>query len=231
MNGAASPARPLFLSWSSGKDSTWALHVLRRRAGVEVRGLITTVNGGNERVAMHGVRGELLQAQAEAVGLELRVVELPDPCTNEQYLERMAVALGELRQEGIAGIAFGDLFLGDVRAFREDQVRAADLEPIFPLWGLDTRALAREMIDAGVQATLACVDPGLCPREFAGRIWDHALLEELPRGVDPCGERGEFHTFVSDAPPFSHPVPVTPGVVVERGGAVFADLVPAETRV
>ena len=221
------PVSPLFLSWSSGKDSTWALHVLRQRAGVEVRGLITTVNGGNERVAMHGVRGELLQAQAASVGLHLRVVELPHPCTNEQYLERMGAALGELEEQGVAGIAFGDLFLEDVRAFREAQVREVGLEPVFPLWGLDTRALAHEMIDAGVRATLACVDPKLCPPEFAGRIWDHDLLEVLPDGVDPCGEKGEFHTFVSDGPPFAHPIPVSPGIVVERGGAVFADLVPS----
>ena len=216
----------ILLSWSSGKDSAWALHVLRQRDDVEVCGLITSLNQRHERVAMHGVREKLLDAQARAAGLPLRKVDLPDPCTNEIYEERMDEALGRAKEEGITGIAFGDLFLTDIREYRERQVARVDLEPIFPIWECETRALAYEMVRAGVRAVLTCVDPKQCPREFAGRVYDETLLQELPESVDPCGENGEFHTFTYQSPTFRSPIEIEHGEVVQRGDFVFADVIP-----
>jgi len=210
------PPTPILLSWSSGKDSAWALHVLRGDPRFEVRGLFTTSNGPAERVAMHGVRNELLAAQARSVGLPLVRVDLPFPCSNEDYERVMTEALEPLVTKGIAGaeaagpirgFAFGDLFLEDVRAYRERQLEPLGLAAHFPLWGRDTRELAHEMIAAGTRAHLTSVDPRQCPRELAGRPWDEALLAELPDGVDPCGENGEFHTFVSAGPALATPLP------------------------
>ena len=215
------------LSWSSGKDAAWALHVLRQAGEVEVVGLLTTTNAAFDRVAMHGVRETLLEAQAEAVGLPLSKVPLPWPCSNEAYEARMAEACGRAVAEGITQMAFGDLFLEEVRDYRIQKLAGTGLEPRFPIWGADTAALARSMVGAGLKATLACVDPKVLAASFAGRDFDGALLTELPPGVDPCGEQGEFHTFVWDGPMFRHPVPVRRGEVVERDGFVFADLVPA----
>ena len=216
------------MSWSSGKDSAYALHLARQDPSLEVVGLLTTINAEVERVAMHGVRVELLRRQARALGLPLSIIELPDPCTNAEYEQRMGSFVQHARSEGIERVIFGDLFLEDIRAYREAQLVDTGLEPVFPLWGSEPRALAEDMLGAGIVAHLTCLDPKVLGREFAGRQWDAALLAELPAGIDPCGENGEFHTFVSDGPGFSEPVEVRPGKVVERGGFVFADLLPRE---
>jgi uncharacterized protein (TIGR00290 family) len=218
--------RKVLLSWSSGKDSAWALQVLRRDPALEVVGLLTTLNATHDRVAMHAVRRELLQRQAEAVGLPLCTVELPWPCSNADYERLVATDLEDARRAGIEAVAFGDLFLADVRAYRERQLEGTGLTPLFPLWGRPTGELAREMIAGGVRARLTCVDPRKLPASLAGRAYDETLLQELPEGVDPCGENGEFHTFVTGGPGFERPVQVTPGEVVEREGFVFADLLP-----
>ena len=214
-----------WLSWSSGKDSAWALHVLRGESTHQVTGLFTTVNAAADRVAMHAVRRELLAAQADAAGLPLHVVEIPFPCSNEQYAEAMQRLLGQAVEAEVSVMAFGDLYLEDIRAYREKMLVDTACEPLFPLWQQDTAVLARRMIDAGVVAHLTCVDPKVLPARFAGRLYDHQLLDELPSGVDPCGENGEFHTFVSAGPMLSAPLQVELGEVVERDGFVFADLV------
>jgi uncharacterized protein (TIGR00290 family) len=215
------------LSWSSGKDSAWALHVLRQKGELEIVGLLTTINRVHDRVAMHAVRTELLRAQASAAGIPLWEVPIPSPCTNVEYEAAMGQAMARARTDGIGTIAFGDLFLEDIRAYREEKLRAVSMTPVFPLWSLPTGALARDMIAGGLRARLTCVDPKQLAGSFAGREFDDALLAELPEGVDPCGERGEFHTFAYDGPMFRAPVAVRSGDVVERDGFVFADLVPA----
>ncbi len=220
------PRRHALLSWSSGKDSAWTLHVLRQRGAVEVVGLLTTVNEAFDRVAMHGVRRTLLEAQADAAGLSLWTVPIPHPCTNEQYEEAMGAAISRARAEGIDAVAFGDLFLEDIRAYREQKLAGTGITPLFPLWGEPTDALARNMLDAGVRAHVTCVDPKQIPGILAGRVWDEAFLAELPPTADPCGERGEFHTFVAAGPMFRHAIPVRTGEVTERDGFVFADLLP-----
>jgi uncharacterized protein (TIGR00290 family) len=216
------------LAWSSGKDSAWALHVLREAGEVEVVGLLTTLNEAYDRVAMHAVRAALLRAQADAAGLPLTTVPLPWPCSNEQYEAAMSRALADARRAGVAVVAFGDLFLEDVRRYREERMAGTGLAPIFPLWGQPTAALARTMIAGGLRARLTCVDPRQLAPAFAGREFDEALLAELPASVDPCGERGEFHSFAHAGPMFRHPIAVSGGEVVERDGFVFADLLPAE---
>ncbi len=222
----------VLLSWSSGKDSAWALHELRRRGDVEVVGLVTTLNEAFGRVAMHGVRAELVQAQAAAVGLPLWPVPLPWPCSNEQYETRMRALVQKARAEGVTAFAFGDLFLADIRAYRERQLAGTGLAPLFPIWGTanDTPALARAMIAAGFRATLTCVDPKRLSPAFAGREFDSALLADLPADVDPCGENGEFHTFCHGGPIFDRAIPVRVGDVVERDGFCFADLLPKEAH-
>jgi uncharacterized protein (TIGR00290 family) len=219
-------AEKAMLSWSSGKDSAWSLHVLRQQQGVEVVGLLTTVNQHFERVAMHAVRAELLRAQADAAELPLLEVPIPWPCSNEQYEAAMTTAMAEVKARGVSVMAFGDLFLADIRAYREQKLEGTGVRPLFPLWQLPTPELARSMLDGGLQARLTCVDPRVMPREFAGRAFDAELLRELPESVDPCGERGEFHTFVHAGPMFRHPIAIEPGEVVERDGFVFADLLP-----
>ncbi len=215
------------LSWSSGKDAAWALHALRQQGEVEVVGLLTTTNFAFERVAMHGVREALLEAQAEAVGLPLWKVPLPWPCSNEDYQARMAEVCIKAVAQGIEVMAFGDLFLEDVRDYRIQNLAGTGLKAVFPIWNPETATLARDMVTGGLKATLVCVDPRALAPGFAGRGFDEQLLAEFPPTVDPCGERGEFHTFAWDGPMFRHPVPVGPGEVVERDGFVFADLVPA----
>ncbi len=215
------------LSWSSGKDSAYALAEVRRADDLEIVGLLTTVTAAYDRVAMHGVRRALLEQQAEAAGLPLVVVELPAPCSNAEYEARLGAALARARAEDVVHVVFGDLFLEDIRAYREVQLAAHWMTGVYPLWGRETRALAREMVASGIRARLACVDPRQLDRAFVGRVFDEALLEALPAGVDPCGERGEFHTFVTHGPMFSRPVEVSVGEVVEREGFVFADLLPA----
>jgi len=214
----------VLLSWSSGKDSAWALHVLRNDPQVEVVGLLSTVNTAYGRVAMHSTRLELLRAQAQAVGLPLHIVPLPWPCSNEVYEAAMRKAVEDALEHGVTHIAFGDLFLEDVRAYRVKQLEGSGLEPLFPIWHEPTGPLARRMIDAGLQAVITCIDPKKLPRSFAGRRFDHALLDELPQGVDPCGENGEFHTCVLAGPMFREPLRAAVGETVERDGFVFADL-------
>jgi uncharacterized protein (TIGR00290 family) len=221
-------ARPKALvAWSSGKDSAWALHEVRREGALEVVGLLTTVTSEFARVSMHAVREELLDRQAAAAGLPCAKVRIPWPCPNERYEAEMARAMAEARRAGVTRVVFGDLFLEDVRAYRVARLAGTGIEPVFPLWGRDTAALAREMLAGGLRATLTCVDPRRLDRAFAGRGYDAALLAALPAGVDPCGENGEFHTFVAAGPMLARPIAVAPGEVVEREGFVFADLAPA----
>jgi len=217
----------ILLSWSGGKDSAWALEVLRQRGEYEVVGLLTTINEKFRRVAIHGYREALLDEQAEAAGLPVWKVDLPFPCTNAEYEARMAVVCARAVSEGIAGIAFGDLFLEDIRAYRLEKLAGTGLEAIFPVWGIPTEELAETMVAGGLRAYLTCVDPRVLGREFAGRVFDAALLKELPAGIDRCGERGEFHTFACAGPMFSRSISVTAAEVVERDGFVYADLLPA----
>ncbi len=222
-----SPAidRPkVVVSWSSGKDSAFALGELLRAGEVEVVGLLTTITETFSRVSMHGVRESILEAQAEAVGLPLYKVRIPFPCPNPVYEARMAEITQQLREQSVTHVAFGDLFLEDIRAYREEKMRSSGLAPLFPIWGRPTRELALEMIDQGLEATLVCVDPRKIPGTLAGRRFDRSLLADLPAGADPCGENGEFHTCVTGAPFFAHPLRVRPGPVVARDGFVFADL-------
>ena len=223
-----SRVRPkLLLSWSSGKDSAWALHRLLQGDEFEVVGLVTTVNQSFQRIAMHAVREVLLERQAASAGLPLWKVPIPHPCSNERYAKAMTELLERARSAGVSVMAFGDLFLEEIRRYREQQLEGRGIAPLFPLWGLPTAELAREMVDAGLGARITCIDPRQMPRRFAGREFDANLLEELPAGVDPCGEHGEFHTFAHRGPMFREPVPVEPGEIREREGFVFADLLPA----
>jgi uncharacterized protein (TIGR00290 family) len=212
------------LSWSSGKDSAWSLHLLRQDPGIEIVALVTTLNQQFDRVAMHAVRRQLLELQAASVGIPLWTVPLPWPCSNEEYEARMRDLCARAIDEGVQAMAFGDLFLTDIRAYREKQLAGTGLQPFFPVWQIPTAGLAREMITSGLRAKITCVDPKVLPKEFAGRDFDSRFLADLPPGTDPCGENGEFHSFVYDGPGFRQPVAVTVGEIVERDGFVFADL-------
>jgi len=212
------------IAWSSGKDSAWALHVARQAGEYDVTGALTTVTDGFDRVSMHGVREELLQAQLAAAGLAPLIVRIPYPCPNEVYEREMAAAMQDAKARGVTHVIFGDLFLEDVRAYREKQLAGSGIAPVFPLWQRPTTALAREMIAAGVVAHLAVVDLKKLPAAFAGRRFDGTLLEALPAGTDPCGENGEFHSFVSAGPMLSRKIAVSIGETVERDGFAFADL-------
>jgi len=220
--------KKILLSWSGGKDSAWALHVLRQpgrfKDEFEVGGLLTTVNEKFGRVAIHGFREELLDRQATAARLSLWKVPLPFPCTNKEYEARMTVVCERAVREGFVGIAFGDLFLEEIRAYRVAKLAGTGLEPVFPIWGIPTDVLAAQMMAGGLRARLTCVDPRKLPAEFAGREWDAELLRELPSGVDPCGENGEFHTFAWAGPMFDGEISVVAGERVERDGFVYADL-------
>jgi uncharacterized protein (TIGR00290 family) len=222
------PASKTLLSWSTGKDAAWALNCLRQDASVELVGLVTTINEAAERVAMHGVRRELLEAQAAAAGLPLFVLPLPSPCPNQVYEQIMAAFVARQVAAGVQAMAFGDLFLQDVRRYREAALAGSGMRPIFPLWGRPTAALAGDMLAAGVGAYVSCVDSAQLPARFAGRAFDRELLAELPSSVDPCGENGEFHTFVWGGPMFERPLSVEPGDLVCRDGFVFCDLRPLE---
>jgi uncharacterized protein (TIGR00290 family) len=215
-----------WMSWSSGKDSALALQRVRERRDLEVVGLLTTVNSVADRVSMHGVRRTLLEGQAAALGLPLHVVELPWPCPNGVYEERMKEAVVSATSLGISAMVFGDLFLENIRAYREQALAGSGIRPVFPLWQRPTDSLAGELIGLGLRAVIACVDLARLPASLAGRWYDEELLAELPPTVDPCGENGEFHTFVVDGPGFAQPVEVNVGEVVERDGFAFADLVP-----
>jgi len=219
--------RKVLLSWSSGKDCAWSLHLLRQQADVEVVALVTTLNQAANRVAMHAVRRALVETQAERAGLALWAVDLPWPCSNADYEERMRAVCDRAVAEGIRAVAFGDLFLEDVRAYRVRQMEGTGLELLFPAWGIPTDVLAREMIAGGVKAKITCVDPRKLAASFAGCEFDLDFLDALPAGVDPCGENGEFHSFVYDAPVFTRPIEVKNGEVLERDGFVFADVIPA----
>jgi len=216
----------VMLSWSSGKDSAWAWHALRQQADVDVVGLLSTINEEFDRVAMHAVRTTLLQQQAESAGLPLRLVRLPFPCSNEVYEERMGAFIATAQADGIEAIAFGDLYLTDVRQYRERMMEGTGITPLFPLWGQPTTELAREMIAGGLRAQITCIDPRALPASLAGQEYNCDFLDALPAGVDPCGENGEFHSFAFDGPMFSHPVEFTVGETVERDGFIFTDLLP-----
>ena len=219
--------REILLAWSSGKDSAWALHCLRRDPGIEVVGLLTTVNAEFDRVSMHAVRRELLQRQRAAAGAEPWIVEIPNPCRNDQYEAIMGRVVQRARDAGISAVAFGDLFLADVRAHRERLMAGTGVEPLFPLWMQPTADLARTMQADGLKARVTCVDPKVLDPSLVGREWDARFLDDLPDGVDPCGENGEFHTFAYDGPMFSQPIPNRVGEVVHRNGFVFIDLLRA----
>jgi uncharacterized protein (TIGR00290 family) len=218
----------IWLSWSSGKDSAWSLYTLRQGNEYDVVALLTTINQAVGRVAMHAVREELLEAQAAALGLPLVKVFIPSPCPNEAYELAMAQAMVRARAEGISRIAFGDLFLEDIRKYREEKLASVGMQPVFPIWGIETRALAQEMVRSGLRALVTCVNPKLLDPRFAGRIFDEQLLAELPESVDPCAERGEFHTCVYAGPMFKKPLPVRAGEIVTRDGFVFADALLSE---
>jgi uncharacterized protein (TIGR00290 family) len=219
------------LSWSSGKDCAWTLHLLRQRGAVKVVGLVTTFNEAFNRVAMHGVRMELVRSQAKSARLPLWEIPLPWPCANAEYENRMRNVVERARSEGIDSFAFGDLHLQDIRDYREKQLAGTGLEPLFPLWGTsaDTPHLARSMLDSSLRATLACVDPKQLAPQFVGREFDESLLADLPPTVDPCGERGEFHTFCHAGPMFDFPIPISVGEKIERDGFWFADLLNRQT--
>ena len=213
------------VSWSSGKDSAWMVHVLRQRGDVQIAGLLTTINESARRVAMHAVRVDVVQAQAGALGLPLWMTPIPSPCPNEVYEQAMGEAVTRAAGEGFTHVAFGDLFLEDVRRYREERLAGTGLTPLFPLFGSDTATLAHTMIAGGLRARITCLNPKVIDRGFAGREFDAALLAELSPAIDPCGERGEFHTCAYAGPMFSHELPIETGVTVERDGFVFTDLV------
>jgi uncharacterized protein (TIGR00290 family) len=220
-----------WLAWSTGKDSAWALHTLRQRSEFDVVALLTTVNQTHDRVAMHAVREALLEIQARAAGVPLITVPIPSPCTNEVYEIAMATAMKRANEEGVTHVAFGDLFLEDIRRYREERLAACGITPLFPIWRSDTRALAEEMLGAGLRAIITCVDPTRLSPEFAGKIWDEGLVRDFPATVDPCGENGEFHTFAFAGPMFRQTICIEPGQIVERDGFVFGDVLPCEAAV
>ncbi len=217
----------VLLSWSSGKDSAWTLYQLQQDPSVEVVGLLTTFNGEFERSAIHGVRQQLLRMQATVAGLPLIEIPLPWPCSNEQYEAIMGQALEDTQNQlQMDAIAFGDLYLEDIRSYRESEMRGTGLELLFPLWQIPAAELAQQMIAGGLKAVITCLDPRVMPAHFAGDQFSNKLLEELPETIDPCGENGEFHTFAWDGPMFKHPIPVVVGEVVNRDGFVYADFLP-----
>ncbi|MFQ5993821.1 MAG: ATP-binding protein [Acidiferrobacterales bacterium] len=213
--------------WSSGKDSAYALDVLRRQGGVEISGLLTTVNRPPGRVAIHAVREALLHEQAHACGLPLITVPIPDPCPNDVYEAAIGDALAHAKQSGLDAVVFGDLFLEDIRIYRESLLASAGVKPLFPLWQRDTRTLANEMVAKGLRAHVTCVDAKALPDSFAGRVFDNDFLDDLPKGVDPCGENGEFHTFAYAGPMFQRRITVRVGEITQRGPFVYADVLPA----
>jgi uncharacterized protein (TIGR00290 family) len=223
-DAARAVPEPIIMAWSGGKDSALALEALRADPAVHVEALLTTVTAEYDRISMHGVRRSLLAAQAEAIGVPLIEAAIPPAASNAAYEAAFAAALAPARACGVRRVAFGDLFLADIRRYRERQLAELGMEGVFPVWGRETASLARDCIARGYRAVLVCVDPSQVDAAFAGRLYDHDLLRDLPITADPCGENGEFHTFVFDGPPFRHPVPIELGGVVTRGGFVFCDL-------
>lgn len=216
----------VLLSWSSGKDCAWALHVLKQDPEIELLGLFTSVNEEFDRVAMHAVRNELVQKQADSAGLPLHLVPIPYPCTNEDYEQRMGAFVEKCKQLEVEYFAFGDLYLEDVRKYREEKLEGSGIKPMFPIWGLDTKALSREMVASGLRAMITCIDPQQVPEHLAGKEYNTEFLDSLPDGMDPCGENGEFHSFSFDGPMYEFPIPITSGEIVTREGFVYADLLP-----
>jgi uncharacterized protein (TIGR00290 family) len=219
--------KKIWMCWSTGKDSAFALYELRAQPDVKITGLLTTINETHQRVAMHAVREDLLQQQAEALNLPLFRVPIPYGCPNELYESRMSQAVAVAINQGVTHMAFGDLFLEDVRQYRERMLESTSLQPLFPIWGRPTRALAEEMIASGHKAVITCVDPKKLPKTFAGREFDSSFLSDLPENIDPCGENGEFHSFVYNSPLFKGPIAIQLGEIVERDGFIFADLLPS----
>lgn len=220
--------KKVLVSWSGGKDSAWMLHLLRKQPEIQVAGLLTTVNAAHDRVSIHGTRRALLDAQAASLNLPLWPVMLPNPCSNQDYEEAMRKVISRAKSEGIESIAFGDLFLEDVRVYRTSRLSGTGIAPLFPLWQKPTHTLGRQMISEGLRAKVVTVDPRLLSPSFAGREYDLDLLAELPATVDPCGENGEFHTYVYSGPMFSSPIPLTLGETVEKEGFIYKDLFPCD---
>ena len=216
--------RKTLLSWSSGKDSAWALHLLQQQPDIELMGLFCTINQEFKRAAMHAVRIELIDLQAQYAGLPMHIIEIPNPCSNDEYKIRMSAFIAQSLSQEIECIAFGDLYLEDVRKYREDNLAGTGITPIFPVWGIPTQELSHKMIASGLRAKITCVDPKKLSPDFAGREYDESFLAELPDGVDSCGENGEFHSFAFAGPMFHKPLRVFVGEVVRRDGFVFADL-------
>ncbi len=216
--------KKILMSWSTGKDSAWAFHKLKEHENMEMVGLFCTINAKFRRTAMHAVRVELLQMQAQRIGLPLDIIEIPWPCSNADYERIMGRYVENTQERGVTGMAFGDLFLRDIRDYRIERLKGTGIEPLFPLWDHPTGKLAREMIEGGLRATITCVDPKQLDSRFVGRSFDHDFLADLPETVDPCGENGEFHSFVHDAPLFSAPINISVGEKVERDGFSFADI-------
>lgn len=216
--------RKTLLSWSSGKDSAWALHVLQQEPSIDVVGLFCTVNKEFNRVAMHAVRVELLQQQAKGVDLPLHIIQIPHPCSNGEYGDAMTSFIDEAEKENIKCFAFGDLFLEDVRRYREDHLKGTGITPIFPIWGIPTKKLSRKMVNSGLKAMITCIDPKYLTIEFIGREYNESFLDDIPVGVDPCGENGEFHSFAFDGPMFQNPIEISLAEIVHRDGFVFADI-------
>ena len=214
------------LSWSSGKDSAWALHTLKQDPGIDLVGLFCTINKEFDRVAMHGVRVELLQKQADSIGLPLEVIEIPYPCSNAEYEKIMGLFVARAQKANIEQFAFGDLFLEDVRHYREEKLKNSGIKAIFPIWGIPTEQLSRDMIRSGLRTVITCIDPRKTPEEFAGREFDEDFLHALPETVDPCGENGEFHSFVFDGPMFKEKIDILVGDIIHRDDFVFADVLP-----
>ena len=221
--------RKTLLSWSSGKDSAWALHIMRQQPDIAVVGLFCTVNTEFNRVAMHAVRVELLEAQAKSAGLPLHIIQIPNPCSNAEYADAMTAFITEAKKQDIDCFAFGDLFLEDVRIYREDRLRETGITPLFPIWGIPTKELSRTMVSSGLRAMITCIDPKCLSVDFAGREYDDSFLAQLPAAADPCGENGEFHSFAFDGPMFNYPIGISLGEIVQRDGFVFADLLPDQS--
>ena len=219
--------RKTLISWSSGKDSAWALHMLRQDPCIEIVGLFSTVNKVFDRVTMHGVRSELLKQQAESVGLPLDVIEIPYPCNNDEYVAIMKAFSITAKEKGIECFAFGDLFLEHVRGYRETLLQGTGITPLFPIWGISTKMLSQRMLSNGLKAVITCINADQFAQEYAGREYNEYFLEDIPNGIDPCGENGEFHSFAFDGPMFQYPINVIPGETVCRGGAYFTDLLPS----
>ena len=218
--------RKTLMSWSSGKDSAWTLHQLLQNPDYDVVGLFSTINKEVHRVAMHGVRVELLKAQAESIGLPVEIIELPDPCTNEDSEIIIGTFIDKVKADNIKCIAFGDLYLEDIRKYREDQLKDTGIQPIFPIWGIPTDELSKTLIENGIKTVITCVDSKQISEDFAGKNYDQQFLESLPESADPCGENGEFHSFVYDGPMFKEAIKITVGETVHKGQFVFADVLP-----